>query len=1093
MNFDEIFEIVDRGKSADVITQSSFESLMISPTTLQRLRTHGYNTPSPVQEKAIPVGLVGRDMLVQAKSGTGKTLVFAVLAVENVDPKRRAIQKLIIAPTREIAFQIKETMRKIAPKDARLNVFVGGTNLKDDEQILKTRPPHIVIGTAGRLCQLVNKKLLDLSHIDLFVLDEADKLMDDCFQDDIHFLISCLPPMRQVAVFSATYPRELDKLLASFLRDAAFVRFNSEDVQLVGIKQYVITDCSPMSTALPALLGKIQFSQALVFCDSVDKCQPTCSTLVKSGFEAAYISSAMPQKERQAAIDKLRNYHVKVLVSSDLTSRGIDADRVNLVVNIDSAIDPETYFHRIGRAARFGGQGAAVTLLETAGSARCFRAMASKGKINVKLAKIDELPYNLTTNFSFHECCPPFVDLKKKCSNNAYLNNMPTREEAVEKLAEERNFEDVVYKYDREKIMGLKPFASTSFAESLKKKDKENESDKENQNQNEDEVEEHKKSYEEELKSLKNALSMPKNNEKAENVTTDETVEVKPKYKFVPTRQKANKKFYMRGELLRIRDSVDADGWKAFAESKYDLKEDPFILAPVQENESQEPVEEQKKKKPAKKSKKKNEKKTQKNEVEKVYNDGVLRYNRAEMIKIQTDVPKKAWIPFIKSKYDTSEEPWELDQHLRCSFEERLRRIRAREKAERKKVLEDRKKARLERPQIFSSGRNAVVIEIQEDSFRTYSERIRREFEEFKIENADKEARKERVGPAVPERDPPAVWEYRCHIYAERIAQIEKMLVYDVDLKNELRAESGDQTEREAVKEFVETSIQTDEVEIAKKTLDELNIGEESSQEEDEESIREPVESDENDYYELRDTAEQYRRNVDFRTMPPANKKGGKKGGNNAKSAPVDEDFDAILAELDLQDKKTAEKEAKKKPNKKGGKANEPASVAAEVPVEKKNEWLAEIEAMIPIDEQFPDGKYPVSKDISNYYLKGKDGRVATDRETKEEKKALDMSYEEVWQDYRRSAEAHRQVRKYVNSWIKPGMSMIEICERLEATSRRLIKENGLEAGLAFPTGCSLNHCAAHYTPNAGDTTVLQYGDVCKVCRFFLIANNCNK
>ncbi|PAV79750.1 hypothetical protein WR25_06578 isoform C [Diploscapter pachys] len=145
-----------------------------------------------------------------------------------------------------------------------------------------------------------------------------------------------------------------------------------------------------------------------------------------------------------------------------------------------------------------------------------------------------------------------------------------------------------------------------------------------------------------------------------------------------------------------------------------------------------------------------------------------------------------------------------------------------------------------------------------------------------------------------------------------------------------------------------------------------------------------------------------------------------------------------------------------------------------------KNDWQKEIDALVPIDEQFKDGKYPHGEECT-YYIKGKDGRVASDRESNEEKKALNASYEEMYEDYRRSAEAHRQVRQYVRSWIKPGMKMIDICERLEAASRRLIKENMLEAGLAFPTGCSLNHCAAHYTPNAGDTTVLNWGDVCKI------------
>ncbi|KAJ1366807.1 Methionine aminopeptidase 2 [Parelaphostrongylus tenuis] len=238
---------------------------------------------------------------------------------------------------------------------------------------------------------------------------------------------------------------------------------------------------------------------------------------------------------------------------------------------------------------------------------------------------------------------------------------------------------------------------------------------------------------------------------------------------------------------------------------------------------------------------------------------------------------------------------------------------------------------------------------------------------------------------------------------------------------------------------------------------------------------------------ELVTLADNYRRNVDFQIVfgvLAMSKKGG--AAKKGKNAGADEDLDAILAELAVEDEVRAGKAVAKKG--KGGKKGKNATLAngdavdgvvdsRELPTV---DWHAEIAAMTPVDEQFSDGNYPMGQ-CENYYINGKDGRVASDRVSSQEKKALDSSFDEMYQDYRRSAEVHRQVRKYVKSWVKPGMTMIEICERLEACSRRLIKENGLEAGLAFPTGCSLNHVAAHYTPNNGDTTVLQYGDVCKI------------
>uniref|UniRef100_A0AC34QK64 Methionine aminopeptidase 2 n=1 Tax=Panagrolaimus sp. JU765 TaxID=591449 RepID=A0AC34QK64_9BILA len=210
--------------------------------------------------------------------------------------------------------------------------------------------------------------------------------------------------------------------------------------------------------------------------------------------------------------------------------------------------------------------------------------------------------------------------------------------------------------------------------------------------------------------------------------------------------------------------------------------------------------------------------------------------------------------------------------------------------------------------------------------------------------------------------------------------------------------------------------------------------------------------------------------------MPP--KKNNK---NKAAAVNGDQDLDAILAELDAADKKNG-----KAPTKKKGKGDQqsngtvnPENGSIQNGDANKDAIFKAISELKPIDEQFPDKNYPVGE-ICEYPI-NKDDTNAINRTTNAEKKALEFSFEDDYRDVRRAAESHRQTRKYVKSWIKPGMSMIDICERLEAHSRRMINEKGLEAGLAFPTGCSLNHCAAHYTPNAGDKTVLGQQDVCKI------------
>uniref|UniRef100_A0A1I7ULV0 RNA helicase n=1 Tax=Caenorhabditis tropicalis TaxID=1561998 RepID=A0A1I7ULV0_9PELO len=584
MEFSEVIEVLDRGSSVDVQSTCTFESLMIGAKTLERLKSNQFDKPSPVQAKAIPIGLLGRDMLVQAKSGTGKTLVFSVLAVENLDLRASYVQKVIVTPTREISAQIKETIRKVAPSGARTAVCIGGSAHKFNQNDLKNTRPHIVIGTPGRIAQLVKLGSLNMSHVDFFVLDEADKLMDDVFRDDINYVINALPSIRQVAVFSATYPRNLDNLLSTFLRDAALVRFNADDVQLVGIKQYVIAKCHPMLEKLTHVLKSIRYVQALVFCDQIAKCEPIAAHLKSEGLDVTFVSSAMSQKDRQLAVDQLCAKRVKILVSSDLTARGIDADHVNLVVNVDAAANEETYFHRIGRAARFGAHGAAVTLLEDDKALKGFTALAYRGKVTVKRANdVVSLPVDLVKNLEFWSDLPYFIDFEKTRAPREPndLSKVPDRKAAVEALKLQRNGKEATLKYDRNEMMAMRstdvsPPQKPENAEELIQKTEEmsiKTDDKENEKEEKVEV---KKTFKERLAELKAA----KNQEKKQDADKPKVEEErKTKFKFVPTREKAKKKYYMRGELQHIRDAFSAEQWRSYAESKFDLSQEPFLDA----------------------------------------------------------------------------------------------------------------------------------------------------------------------------------------------------------------------------------------------------------------------------------------------------------------------------------------------------------------------------------------------------------------------------------------------------------------------------------------------------------------------------------
>lgn len=887
MEFSEVIEVLDRGSSIDVQSNCTFESLMIGYKTLEKLKNGQFDRPSPVQAKAIPVGLLGRDMLVQAKSGTGKTLVFSVLAVENLDVKATYIQKVIITPTREISTQIKETVRKLSPAGTRTSVFVGGASHKFNLMELKKSRPQIVIGTPGRVAQLIRMGSLDMSRVDFFVLDEADKLMDDVFRSDINIIINSLPPIRQIAVFSATYPRNLDNLLSTFLRDAALVRFNQDDVQLVGIKQYVVPNCSPMFEKLTHVLKSIQYVQALVFCDQIAKCEPIATHLKSEGLDVTFVSSAISQKDRQLAVDQLRSKRVKILVSSDLTARGIDADNVNLVVNVDAAANEETYFHRIGRAARFGAHGAAITLLEDEKALKGFTALAYRGRVTVKRVSggVDSFPSDLVKNQEYWEGLAWFADLNREqktaSEEPSDLKKVPDRQEAVEALWKSRGLEagdsgdfTPSYKYTRDQMMAMKaseaPISKieNGIAKMAVKDRSESSEDVIPPSEASGDVAKDpdalppKKSFKERLAELKKA----KQEEKAKGAQPANggvPVENKTKFKFVPTREKAKKKYYMRGELQHIRDSFTAEQWRAFAATKYDLSEEPFMDA-FSQSESPESPEY-----PSSKSPEVEVKTSAENWVfseeprvsipqkpapkPKKSKDNVIRYSRHQMKQIQQAIPKKSWIPYIKSRYDTSEEPWELDPWMRCSYEERLRRIRKREKDERTKVIEDRKKKREEdRSELVSCGQTVQGVEIKETSWEEYQARVRREFEEFCEKEEQKkvdgvEPSLKRIGPVVPMREPAHIYNYRVDMYKRRLAEQDAWLMQTAKLEDGQIKDQEMQTDHDDVAE-VEPEVKAKEIQT-----EPVRILEEAGEDEDyeeEEEDEEYWDEDEEEYWD---------------------------------------------------------------------------------------------------------------------------------------------------------------------------------------------------------------------------------------------------
>ncbi|KFQ64391.1 putative ATP-dependent RNA helicase DDX20, partial [Pelecanus crispus] len=317
----------------------------------------------------------------------GKTCVFSTVALDAVLLESPATQILILAPTREIAVQIHAVITTIGIKMEGLecHVFIGGTPLSQDK--LRLKKCHIAVGSPGRIKQLIELDYLNTASIRLFILDEADKLLEEgSFQEQINWIYSSLPANKQMLAVSATYPESLANALTRYMRAPTFVRLNPTDPSLIGLKQYYkIVNSHPLphktfeekTQHLQELFSKIPFNQALVFSNLHSRAQHLAEILTFTKqcfpefeghkteecnlFLTFVFLGSMNQNQRLDAMSKLKQFHCRVLISTDLTSRGIDAEKVNLVINLDVPVDWETYMHRIGRAGRFGTLGLSVT------------------------------------------------------------------------------------------------------------------------------------------------------------------------------------------------------------------------------------------------------------------------------------------------------------------------------------------------------------------------------------------------------------------------------------------------------------------------------------------------------------------------------------------------------------------------------------------------------------------------------------------------------------------------------------------------------------------------------------------------------------
>ncbi|KAK6347000.1 DExD/H-box ATP-dependent RNA helicase dhh1 [Orbilia brochopaga] len=340
-----------------------FEELYIKRELLMGIFEAGFEKPSPIQEETIPVALTGRDILARAKNGTGKTAAFVIPALERVNAKNPKTQALILVPTRELALQTSQVCKTLG-KHLGVNVMVttGGTGLKDDI-IRLNEAVHVLVGTPGRILDLAGKGVADFSECPTFIMDEADKLLSPEFTPIIEQLLAYFPSDRQIMLFSATFPLVVKSFMDKHLKQPYEINLMDE-LTLRGVTQYyAFVEEKQKVHCLNTLFSKLQINQSIIFCNSTNRVELLAKKITELGYSCFYSHAKMLQNHRNRVFHDFRNGVCRNLVCSDLLTRGIDIQAVNVVINFDFPKNAETYLHRIGRSGRFGHLGLAINLI----------------------------------------------------------------------------------------------------------------------------------------------------------------------------------------------------------------------------------------------------------------------------------------------------------------------------------------------------------------------------------------------------------------------------------------------------------------------------------------------------------------------------------------------------------------------------------------------------------------------------------------------------------------------------------------------------------------------------------------------------------
>jgi ATP-dependent RNA helicase DeaD len=341
---------------------SGFDGFGFSEALLRTLATKGYQEPSPIQRAAFPELMLGRDLVGQAQTGTGKTAAFALPLLERLQSEGPGPQVLVLAPTRELAMQVAESFKAYAAGHPHLSVLAiyGGSDFRSQIHSLK-RGVDVVVGTPGRVMDHMRQGTLNTSHLRCLVLDEADEMLRMGFIDDVEWILDQLPEERQVVLFSATMPAEIRRLSKRYLREPAEITIKTQEKEARRIRQRCITlQNSHKLEALNRVLEAVTGEGVIIFARTKAITLMVSENLEAAGHDVAVLNGDVPQNQRERTVERLRKGTVNILVATDVAARGLDVERIGLVINYDMPFDSEAYVHRIGRTGRAGRSGEAI-------------------------------------------------------------------------------------------------------------------------------------------------------------------------------------------------------------------------------------------------------------------------------------------------------------------------------------------------------------------------------------------------------------------------------------------------------------------------------------------------------------------------------------------------------------------------------------------------------------------------------------------------------------------------------------------------------------------------------------------------------------